>query len=190
MTGRPPNQSTPDVGSDTIVTLNGSSTRSSAKVEVNVDGLKNNVTSSVPATANVPSVGRARSIVISGDAIASVAGPRLPAKSKASVAKKRGRTVPVPQPVTVTVRVAPTSEPGPKMQPVALPVLEKSPGTTPVTDSENVRVYVSVVAAETTVASVVKLSTVGGTRSRVICASAVSGAGSTLPAWSEARVYM
>ena len=51
-----------------------------------------------------------------------------------------GTTVPSEQLLIVTLRDVPTSVPGANVQPVALPVLEKSPAATPVTDSANVSV--------------------------------------------------
>ena len=79
--------------------------------------------------------------------------------------------MPVEQPVTVNVRVVPLSVPGLKVQPVAVPRLRKSPEPMPVTDSENVRLYVNVVAPETVADVVVNDDRSGGTRSRMICAS-------------------
>ena len=168
--------------------LCGSSARSSPNGAAKLDGLKNIVAPSVPASAKLASVGAARSIVMVGDAFCSVAGPRLPARSCAPVAAKAGINVPVEQPVTVSVRVSPTSVPGLNVQPVAVPRLRKSPEPRPVTDSENARLYVNVVAAETTSDVVVNDASSGGTRSRMICASYVSGVASTLPAESVATV--
>ena len=48
--------------------------------------------------------------------------------------------VPSEQLLIVTVRDVSESVPGEKTHEVAVPVLEKSPAATPVTDSENVRV--------------------------------------------------
>ncbi len=73
-------------------------------------------------------------------AVAAEAGPVLVAESVAPFAAKRGITVPSPHPDTNTVRLLPESEPGANEHPVAVPVLEKSPASTPVTDSENVSV--------------------------------------------------
>jgi hypothetical protein len=64
----------------------------------------------------------------------------LPAASVAPPAANSGITVPALQPVIVTVRDAPESVPGAKAHDAAVPVFEKSPAATPVTDSENVSV--------------------------------------------------
>jgi hypothetical protein len=75
---------------------------------------------------------------------------------------KRGITVPSEHPEIVTARVVPESAPGSKVQSVAVPVVEKSSAVTPVTDSENVSVYVNVSAAVGVAVTAVKLDTVGG----------------------------
>ena len=189
VTSDPLNQSAPDEGSVLIMMLSGSSARSSANGAAKLDGLNVIVAPSVPARAKFASVGAARSIVTVEAASCSVAGPRLPARSCAPVAAKAGSSVPVEQPVTVNVRVVPLSVPGLKVQPVAVPRLRKSPEPMPVTDSENVRLYVNVVAPETVADVVVNDDRSGGTRSRMICASYVSGVASTLPAESVATVH-
>ena len=56
------------------------------------------------------------------------------------MAANLGMIVPSPQPVIVTVRDAPESASDENTHDVAVPVFEKSPAATPVTDSENVRV--------------------------------------------------
>jgi hypothetical protein len=168
--------------------LCGSRARSSLNGAAKLDGLKNIVAPSVPASAKLDSVGAARSIVMVVAAFCSVAGPRLPARSCAPVAANAGASVPVEQPVTVSVRVLPLSVPGLNVQPVAVPRLRKSPEPIPVTASEKVRLYVNVVAEETAADVVVNDESSGGTRSRMICASYVSGAASTLPAESVATV--
>ena len=73
-------------------------------------------------------------------AVAADAGPVLPAPSIAPSAANCGVTVPLEQPDTVTVRDEPESAPGANVQPVAVPVFEKSPAATPVTFSEKVSV--------------------------------------------------
>jgi hypothetical protein len=85
-------------------------------------------------------VGAVMSRVIVVVAVASVAGPVLPAASAASPPAKIGVIVPALHEVTVTVRVEPESVPGANEQPVAEPPFVKSPLATPVTASENVRV--------------------------------------------------
>jgi len=69
-------------------------------------------------------------------------GPELPDKSRAPLAPNVGTIVPSEQPDTVTVRDAPLPDTA-NEQPVAVPELEKSAGSTPVTGSENVIVYVT-----------------------------------------------
>jgi hypothetical protein len=82
-------------------------------------------------------VGAVISRVIVVDAVAADEGPLLPAASLAPFAAKRGMTVPLPQPDTVTVRLEPESVLGLNVQEVAVPAFEKSPDATPVTVSEN-----------------------------------------------------
>ena len=115
------------------------------------------------------------------------AGPAVPARSAAPPAAKRGITVPSEQLVTVSVRVAPESAPGAKTQPVAVPVLVKSAAATPVTDSENVSVYVSVVAFVGEAVTAANDATVGAVTSRVIVVVALAtAAGPVLAAASAA----
>ena len=85
-------------------------------------------------------VGAVTSRVIVVVAVAADAGPVLPAASEAPAAAKTGMIVPPVVHVTVTVREAPESVSGAKVQ-VAVPLLEKSPIATPVTVSENVSAY-------------------------------------------------
>ena len=84
-------------------------------------------------------VGAVTSRVMVVVAVAADAGPVLPAASEAPAAAKTGMTVPPVVHVTVTVREAPESVSGAKVQ-VAVPLFEKSPIATPVTVSENVSV--------------------------------------------------
>jgi len=85
-------------------------------------------------------VGAVVSRVIVVDAVAADDGPLFPTESVAPFAAKRGMTVPSPQPETVTARLEPESVPGLNVHDGAVPVLEKSPDATPVTDSENCNV--------------------------------------------------
>jgi hypothetical protein len=75
-------------------------------------------------------------------ALASVldVGPVFPAVSVTPLAASRAITVPSEQPATVTVIEVPEAADGVKVQPVAVPVLEKSPAVMPETLSEKVRV--------------------------------------------------
>jgi hypothetical protein len=91
-------------------------------------------------------VGPVESRVIVVDAVAAEEGPTFPAVSIAPFAAKRGMIVPSPQPETVTVRLDPESVPGLNTHDKAVPVFEKSPDATSVTDSENCSVYVNVAA--------------------------------------------
>jgi hypothetical protein len=91
-------------------------------------------------------VGPVASRVIVVDAVAAEEGPVFPATSTAPFNAKRGMTVPSPQPETVTVRVEPESVPGLNEHVKAVPVFEKSPDATSVTDSENCSAYVNVAA--------------------------------------------
>ena len=91
-------------------------------------------------------VGVMTSRVIVVEAVAADEGPLFPAESVAPVAAKRGITVPSPQPETVTVRLEPVSVPGLNTHVKAVPVFEKSPDATSVTDSENCSAYVNVAA--------------------------------------------
>ena len=134
---------------------------------------------------NDDTVGAVRSMVIVAP-VAAEAGPVLPAASVAAVTARRGMTVPSEQPVTVTVRVVPESAPGSKAHDVAVPVFEKSPATTPVTTSENVRVYVKLVALVGEAWALVKPVTVGAVTSRVIVEPSATAAGPVLPAASVA----
>ena len=70
------------------------------------------------------------------------AGPVFDAASNAPATRNTGTIVPAEQPVMVTVRVVPESVPGSNEQDVAVPLLLKSADVIPVTDSENVNVYV------------------------------------------------
>ena len=92
------------------------------------------------AETKLKTLGTVRSIVIVVEDVAAVAGPVLPAASLAPPRANSGTTVPAEQLEIVTVRVVPESAPGAYTQPVAEPVLEKSPAATPVTVSENVSV--------------------------------------------------
>ena len=71
-----------------------------------------------------------------------LAGPADEAASRhdSGTSANSGTIVPAEQLVIVTVRDVPESVPGANTQLVAVPVFEKSPAATPVTDSENVRV--------------------------------------------------
>ena len=92
------------------------------------------------AETKLETLGAVRSIVIVVEDVAADAGPVLPASSLAPSRANSGTTVPAEQLEIVTVRVVPESVAGAYTQPVAEPVLEKSPAATPVTDSENVSV--------------------------------------------------
>jgi hypothetical protein len=92
------------------------------------------------AETKLETVGAVTSRVIVVLDVAAAAGPVLPAASLAPPTANSGTTVPAEQLVIVTVRDVPESVPGANAQPVAVPVFEKSPAATPVTDSENVRV--------------------------------------------------
>jgi hypothetical protein len=92
------------------------------------------------AEVNDDTLGAVTSRVMVVVSVAADAGPVLVAESLAPLAAKTGVTVPALQPDTVTVRDEPESLPGSNEQPVAVPVLEKSPAATPVTVSENVSV--------------------------------------------------
>lgn len=70
-------------------------------------------------------------------------GPELPEPSRAPPAANTGRIDPPEQPEIVTVYTAPDPETV-NTQPVAVPELAKSADSTPVTDSENVNVNVTV----------------------------------------------
>jgi hypothetical protein len=85
-------------------------------------------------------VGAVTSRVIVVPEVAAVAGPVLPAASLAPPTANSGTIVPAEQLEIVTVRDVPESAPGANTQLVAVPVFEKSPAATPVTDSENVSV--------------------------------------------------
>jgi len=101
-------------------------------------------------------------------AVAVTAGPWLLDVSRAPLAAKTGMTVPGSHPDTVTVRDEPESVPGLKVHPVAEPAFEKSPDATPVTDSENVSVYVNDVAEVGDDCDELNDDTVGGARSRTV----------------------
>ena len=118
--------------------------------------------------------------------VAATVGPPFEARSSAPPTAKRGMIVPSPQPVIVTVREASESVPGEKLQPVAVPVCEKSPAATPVTDSENVRVYVSVVAFVGVEVPAVNDATVGAVMSRVTVEPSAAVAGPVLDTASVA----
>ena len=137
-------------------------------------------------TAVSDAVGAVRSIVIVVADVAAVAGPVLPAPSLAPPAANSGITVPAVQFVMVTVRDAPASVPGAKVHDAAVPVFEKSPAATPVTDSENVRVYVKLVALVGEAWALVKPVTVGAVVSRVIVAPVAATAGPPFDARSLA----
>ena len=109
-------------------------------------------------------VGAVTSRVIVVVAVAADTGPVLPAASDAPPEAKTGITVPPVVHVTVTVRELSESAPGSKVH-VAVPLLEKSPATTPVTDSENVNVYAMLEAFVGDDAVDVKLDTVGAVTS-------------------------
>ena len=89
------------------------------------------------AEVNDETLGAVRSTVMVLVAVEASVGPVLVALSVAPLAAKRGMTVPLAQPDTVTVREVPVSVPGSNVQPEAEPVLVKSPAATPVTVSEN-----------------------------------------------------
>jgi len=103
---------------------------------------------------NPATLGAVVSRVMVLDAVVADDGPVLPAVSVPPSAANRGMIVPSEHPDTRTVRVVPESEPGANEQPVAVPAFEKSPASTPVTPSENVKVneivaeFVGVEAAE------------------------------------------
>ena len=78
--------------------------------------------------------------MVTEDASVFEAGPVLPAWSATEPEDRRATTVPSEQLSTVTVIVVPLEADGVKVQPVAVPVFEKSPAVIPLTDSEKVRV--------------------------------------------------
>ena len=92
-------------------------------------------------------VGAVVSRVIVVVAVAAEVGPSLPAVSVAPDDANCGVTVPEPQLDTVIV-YGPAPDPADtaNAHPVAVPIFEKSPDATPVTDSENVKEYVKDVA--------------------------------------------
>ena len=134
---------------------------------------------------NDGTVGAVRSIVIVAP-VEAEAGPVLPAASETALTARRGMTVPSEQPVTVTVRELPESASRAKVHDVAVPVFEKSPAATPVTDSENVSVYDSDAAFVGDAVTAVNDETVGAVVSRVIVGPSAIVAGPVLPAASVA----
>ena len=112
-------------------------------------------------------VGAVTSRVIVVVAVAAGAGPVLPAASEAPADANTGMIVPPVVHVTVTVREAPESVSGAKVQ-VAVPLLEKSPIATPVTFSENVSAYVMLDAFVGDEAADVNDETVGAVVSMMI----------------------
>lgn len=103
---------------------------------------------SLLASNDIPdgAMGAVVSRVIVVVAVAAEAGPVFPAVSVAPFMANWGINVPWLHEVIVTVRVVPESVPGANEHPVAVPVFEKSAGATPVTLSENVKVYVNELA--------------------------------------------
>ena len=140
----------------------------------------------VCADVNPMTVGAVVSRVIVSVAVAADAGPVLPAVSVPPSAANCGMIVPAEQPDTVTVYEVPEPDTA-NEQPVAVPVLEKSPNVTPLTDLENVMVY-SIDDAFVGVDCVeVNPVTPGTEVSRVIVSVAVAAdAGPVLPAASVA----
>jgi hypothetical protein len=130
-------------------------------VPVAAENVSTPLVSTNAAVLGVASVGAALREIVTVEPVAAVAGPVLPAASVAPPLAKRGITVPSEQPEIVTVRVLPESVPGSKVQSVAVPVVVKLAAVTPVTDSENVSVYVSVSAPVGVAVTAVKLDTVG-----------------------------
>jgi len=135
---------------------------------------------------NPVTVGAVVSRVIVSVAVAADVGPVLPAVSVPPSAANRGMIVPAEQPDTVTVYEAPEPDTA-NEQPVAVPVLLKSPDATPVTDLENVSEYSTDVAFVGVDSVEVNPVTPGTDVSRVIVVVAVvSDAGPVLPAASVA----
>jgi len=134
---------------------------------------------------NDDTVGAVRSIVTVAP-IEAEAGPVFDAASLTAPTASCGITVPALQPVIVTVRELPESVPGSNTHEVAVPVCEKSPAATPVTDSENVRVYEIDDAFVGVEVTAVKDETVGAVVSRVIVGPSAMVAGPVFPAASVA----
>ena len=78
--------------------------------------------------------------IVTDEASVFDAGPALPAVSVTEPEARRATTVPSEQLPTVTVITVPLEADGVKVQPVAVPWLEKSPAPMPDTASEKVRV--------------------------------------------------
>jgi hypothetical protein len=134
---------------------------------------------------NDDTVGAVRSIVTVAP-VEAEAGPVFDAASLAAPTASCGMTVPALQPVIVTVRELPASAPGSNTHEVAVPVCEKSPAATPVTASENVRVYEIDDAFVGVEVTAVNDETVGAVVSRVIVGPSAIAAGPVLPAASVA----
>jgi hypothetical protein len=134
---------------------------------------------------NDDTVGAVRSIVTVAP-VEAEAGPVFDAASLAAPTASCGMTVPALQPVIVTVRELPESAPGSNTHEVAVPVCEKSPAATPVTASENVRVYEIDDAFVGVEVTAVNDETVGAVVSRVIVGPSAIVAGPVLPAASAA----
>ena len=82
--------------------------------------------------------------IVTLDALVALAGPRLPAGSLTELEASLATTVPSDAHATATVMDVPDDADGVNEQPVAVPVLEKSPLTIPLIFSEKFSVYVSV----------------------------------------------
>jgi hypothetical protein len=108
--------------------------------------------------------GAVRSMLTVGP-VCCVAGPALPTPSATASAASRGISVPSEQPLTVTVQGMPSSLCGAKAQPVAVPVVERSPATRSKTCSEKTISNVCVAARFHVPAVVVNDATVGSERS-------------------------
>jgi len=86
--------------------------------------------------------------IVTLDALVALAGPVLPAGSLTELAASLAITVPSEVHATVTVMDVPDDADGVNEQPVAVPVLEKSPLAIPLTLSEKFSVYVNVRLAD------------------------------------------
>jgi hypothetical protein len=76
-------------------------------------------------------------LIVTVVASTSAAGPSLPTASRTALAASRRMTVPSDAQLTETVKFVPVAALGVKVQPVAVPELEKSAPESPVTDSLN-----------------------------------------------------
>jgi len=117
--------------------------------------------------------------IVTLDALVALAGPVLPAGSLTELAASLAITVPSDAHATVTVMDVPDDADGVNEQPVAVPVLEKSPLAIPLTLSEKFSVYVNVRLVDG-VDGAVHVA-VGSVASIVILVALVALAGPVLP---------